>query len=121
MADGEDANFITVARAKDIAPGAMKAVSIRGCRVVVANLGDSYCAFNATCPHEGELLDQGTLWEGVVTCPRHHYQYDALSGKNLYPSNIYPSHARERYAAQLRSLAIYDVRVVEDTIQIKTT
>jgi len=38
------------------------------------------------CPHMGASLADGTLEDGVVTCPWHGWRYDAASGKGLPPA-----------------------------------
>ncbi len=35
------------------------------------------------CPHAGEDLTFATICDGVIECPRHHWKWDAASGKCL--------------------------------------
>jgi len=35
------------------------------------------------CPHAGEDMTHATICEGVVECPRHHWRWDARTGKCL--------------------------------------
>ena len=83
--------FIKVAEIDQIPPGQMKAVTVHDENVVLVNLGDSYFAFNARCPHRGGPLAEGALWEETIQCPWHHHRYDVRTGQNVYPKNVYPT------------------------------
>jgi len=55
--------------------------------VLVARLGDGeVVAFDATCPHQVTELDEGSIVDGMVSCPRHRYLYDPRSGCNVVPA-----------------------------------
>lgn len=55
--------------------------------VLVARLGDGrVVAFDATCPHQVTELDGSTIVDGLVSCPRHRYLYDPVSGRNVVPA-----------------------------------
>ncbi len=55
--------------------------------VLVARLGDGeVVAFDATCPHQVTELDDGTIVDGMISCPRHRYLYDTRSGRNVVPA-----------------------------------
>ena len=71
---------IEVARVGDLRNGEMKLVSIGGRDILVARVGDKYYAASNRCPHMGGNLSQGKLEGTVVTCPRHHSQFDLTDG-----------------------------------------
>ena len=55
--------------------------------VLVARLGDGdVVAFDATCPHQVTELDDATIVDGLVSCPRHRYLYDPRTGCNVVPA-----------------------------------
>jgi len=55
--------------------------------VMVARLLDGrLVAFGPTCPHQLTPLDDATLRDGIMRCPRHGYQYDATTGANVLPT-----------------------------------
>ncbi|HVF13829.1 MAG TPA: Rieske 2Fe-2S domain-containing protein [Acidimicrobiales bacterium] len=55
--------------------------------VMVARLLDGrLVAFGPSCPHQLTPLDDATLRDGVMRCPRHGYQYDATTGANVFPT-----------------------------------
>lgn len=40
------------------------------------------------CPHQGEDLKNATIVNGVITCPRHFWQFDANTGKCISGGNV---------------------------------
>ncbi len=54
---------------------------MEGLRIAVFRIGERYFALEATCPHEGGPLAEGTI-EGLhVVCPWHGYDYDLKTGE----------------------------------------
>lgn len=64
----------------DLADGAMKRVDVQGKVILFARVGDKYYAADAMCPHMGGDLTLGKLEGTVITCPRHHSQFDLKDG-----------------------------------------
>ncbi|HVF13741.1 MAG TPA: Rieske (2Fe-2S) protein [Acidimicrobiales bacterium] len=55
--------------------------------VLVARLaGGQVVAFDGTCPHQVTELDDATIVDGLVSCPRHRYLYDPCTGLNVVPA-----------------------------------
>ena len=77
------AEFESVLKASEVAPGEMKQVAVGGTDVVVANVDGKFCAFGSLCPHEDAPLCEGELDGDVVTCPWHGWQY--LPGNGTSP------------------------------------
>jgi len=101
-----DEAFVRVAPSADVTRRLLR-VEINRVSVLVTRLSDGTpVALGATCPHRSLPLDEGTLWDDVIDCPHHHYTYDARTGANVYPSNVFPA---ER-AASIRGLPVYRVR-----------
>jgi len=79
-------------RSDELPPGEDTATEIRRIRIgdghlMVARLGDGrLVAFAPSCPHQLTPLDDATLRDGVMRCPRHGYQYDATTGANVAPT-----------------------------------
>ncbi|MDQ1365560.1 MAG: hypothetical protein QOE57_1602, partial [Acidimicrobiaceae bacterium] len=42
-------------------------------------------AFAPVCPHQFTELDEATIREGSLRCPRHGYLYDTRTGENIHP------------------------------------
>ncbi len=73
-------DFIRLTTAEDIMDGGLKAASLDDHEFLVANVGGQYYVADARCPHMGGHLPEGTLDGTVVTCPRHHSQFDLTDG-----------------------------------------
>ncbi len=55
--------------------------------VLLARLNDGrVVAFAPRCPHQVTPLDDATISDGRMRCPKHGYVYDALSGENVLPA-----------------------------------
>lgn len=59
----------------------LEVVEVIGRRIALAKLGGKVFAFDNTCPHLGGSLGRGTLKDGCVVCPLHHWAFDLASGK----------------------------------------
>jgi len=79
-------------RSDDLPAGEDTGTQIRRIRlgdghVMVARLLDGrLVAFGPSCPHQLTPLDDATLRDGIMRCPRHGYQYDATTGANVFPT-----------------------------------
>lgn len=99
------ADFTSVLKTSEVAPGEMKLVNVDGSDVVVANVDGKFCAFGNVCPHEEGPLAEGELDGTVVTCPWHFTEFDVLSGEALEGLTDEP-------------IPVYEVRVQGDDVQI---
>jgi 3-phenylpropionate/trans-cinnamate dioxygenase ferredoxin subunit len=75
--------FIEVTSTDGLEPGTMREVEVDGHKLLIARVGDSYHVTDARCPHLGGHLAEGVLEGTVVTCPRHHSQFDLADGSCL--------------------------------------
>lgn len=66
-----------------IIDGQMKMVMADDKEILLARAGDKIYATQNRCQHLGGNLSHGTLNGTVVTCPRHHSQYDVRDGRVL--------------------------------------
>ena len=74
------ADIIEVTGADKIKNGQMKKFNVGNKEIVIAKVNDRYYAANNRCPHMGGQLSQGKLEGTIVTCPRHHSQFDLTDG-----------------------------------------
>ncbi len=102
--------FVKVAEIGQIPPGQIKTVNLQDQNVVLINLGGSYFAFDARCPHQGGPLAEGTLCEEAIQCPWHHHRYDVRTGQNVYPKNVYPADM-PWLLEQVGSLQVYRIKI----------
>jgi nitrite reductase/ring-hydroxylating ferredoxin subunit len=69
------ADFVTVARADELAPGEVKRVQAGEEDVALARIGDEFYAVQGACLHLQGPLGDGKLEDHVLTCPWHGWQY----------------------------------------------
>ncbi|HEV7224443.1 MAG TPA: Rieske 2Fe-2S domain-containing protein, partial [Pirellulales bacterium] len=79
--------FVFAADADAVKEGAGLAVEANGKEIALFRVGDRVYAIDAACPHEGAPLAQGTVENGVVTCPWHGWTFNACTGCSLTPAN----------------------------------
>ncbi len=73
--------FVKVGTKSDVVPGEVKAFTVDGTSIVVANIdGVQICAIADLCTHDGGPLGDGTLADGLVECPRHGARFDVCTG-----------------------------------------
>jgi 3-phenylpropionate/trans-cinnamate dioxygenase ferredoxin component len=73
-------SFIEVATTDELRDGNMKMVRVDGREILLARVGDKYYSADNRCPHMGGNLSQGRLEGTLVTCPKHHSQFDLADG-----------------------------------------
>ena len=84
-----------VARTADIPPGEARFFCVDGRPLMLAHWSGQFFALDGLCPHKGFELHGAMLWDHLLECPWHHYQYDIRTGENCFP--------RDRGAAGRRS------------------
>ena len=76
--------FIKVGNVTDFEIIKIKSYSMLGRKVGVIKQSDgSFYAIEVGCKHQGADLTNGTIKNGIATCPRHGWQYDLESGECL--------------------------------------
>ena len=75
--------FIHLTTTSGIESGGMKPAVLEDHEMLVANVDGQYFISDARCPHMGGHLPDGTLEGTVLTCPRHHSQFDLRDGQVL--------------------------------------
>jgi 3-phenylpropionate/trans-cinnamate dioxygenase ferredoxin subunit len=72
--------FMRLTTTEGIEGGGIKAASLEEHELLVANVAGEYYIADGRCPHMGGHLPDGTLEGTVLTCPRHHSQFDLKDG-----------------------------------------
>lgn len=80
--------FVHVASFADLWEGDFKRCAAGGTQVLLARVGGAICAYEDKCPHLGARLSEGKLQGHVITCARHHFQYDARTGEGINPRSL---------------------------------
>ena len=80
-----DDGFVLAARADALREGAGVAVDIGGHDYALFRVDGKVTAVDGLCPHAGGPLAEGTVDEGIVTCPLHGWRFDACTGRSVEP------------------------------------
>ncbi len=109
--------FQKLARVEEVPPGQTKFLCVGETPVILANCSGRIYALYGLCPHRDNPLQGATLWDHLLDCPWHHFQYDVRTGENHFPKNVYPQDY-PRLAEQLRSLKTYPVRIEDGDVWV---
>lgn len=77
------AEWIDVARAEEVPPGAMRSIGVGEVRALLVNVEGEVYAFRNGCGRTDLPLESGRLVGRELVCPWHGCRYDARSGKRL--------------------------------------
>lgn len=106
-------DFVKVAQKTEIPPGTTKAVKVQDQNVLLANIGGSFYAVSQKCTHMGGDLSKNQPEGNIITCPRHHAQYDVTTGKVVSHPKMALLHPKAK------DLQTFEVKVENDDILIK--
>lgn len=70
-----------VGNVDELKPGQLKLLHINNKRIIIANTGNGFVAFDDRCPHKGGSLAGGMLICDTIQCPWHGSQFDVRTGK----------------------------------------
>lgn len=76
-------DWITVAKAGELAPGEFRTVDVDGAQIVVFYLGGEYYAIEDLCTHDGGQLTGGVVEGDEIVCPRHGARFCIRTGQAL--------------------------------------
>ena len=77
--------FRKVITMEELWSGEMTGLSINGEPVLLLNIDGVIRAYEDCCPHQRSRLSAGECQEGVLTCPNHHWQFNASTGRGINP------------------------------------
>jgi nitrite reductase/ring-hydroxylating ferredoxin subunit len=77
------AQRIDICAAEELAPGQRCIVEIGDDEILVLNIKGNYYAINNVCPHAGAALERGTVVDGVLFCPLHHWGFCLSTGQAI--------------------------------------
>lgn len=112
-------DFVLLATTQEIPAEGMKAVSLDGRDLLVVHAKEDYFVVDAKCPHMGGQLQHGTVEGTIVTCPRHHSQFDLRDGRVVRWTDWKgPGLSVAKLFRQPRALRTYAVRIDGDRILV---
>jgi toluene monooxygenase system ferredoxin subunit len=98
---------VLVCKTADIPADGMKGFDIAGGRkVVIAQAGQCYYAYQGLCPHQDVCLDEGFFDGSILTCHQHLWQWDITTGNPVGLAEA----PLERYAVEVDDGCIYLVQ-----------
>ncbi len=95
--------FQKAAQGSDIPEGRGLCVKIGGKEIALFRVEGKICAIDNLCPHEGGSLAEGEIRDKVVTCPLHHWTFNACTGCGIDPSD----QKVDRYETQMRGEEVW--------------
>jgi nitrite reductase/ring-hydroxylating ferredoxin subunit len=69
-----------VAQKPELAEDSVTMAQVEGVELIVIRHADTIRIFEGRCPHQGTLLSEGSVKDGVLTCRGHGWQFDCASG-----------------------------------------
>jgi nitrite reductase/ring-hydroxylating ferredoxin subunit len=99
------AEFVTVGRVADFAPGRGRMVVVNGRHVALFRLDDGFFAIDNLCLHRAGPLCEGEIESGVVTCPWHGWSYEIRSGTLVQDPRV--------------GVSKHNTRIVGDDVQVQ--
>jgi 3-phenylpropionate/trans-cinnamate dioxygenase ferredoxin component len=73
--------FVVAASVSEFEAKQKKRVIVQGYEIMLARVGGNFYAIDNKCPHMKGDLSAGILEGTVITCPRHHSQFDITDGR----------------------------------------
>jgi cytochrome P450/nitrite reductase/ring-hydroxylating ferredoxin subunit len=77
-----------VARKAELAEDSVTQAQVEGVELAVIRHGDAITVFEGRCPHQGTLLSEGSVKDGVLTCRGHGWRFECASGCALGQTGI---------------------------------
>ena len=99
-------DWVTVARADELAPGEWRVVDVDGAQIAVFNLGGVYHAIEDVCTHDGGQLTGGSVEGAEIVCPRHGARFCIRTGAALT-------------APAYEATAVFPVRIENGELQVR--
>ena len=78
-----DPGRVYVGKVVAFTPGRVQEVTVGGASVLVARIGDDFCAVENRCAHLPVPLEGGRVEDGTIVCPLHNSRFDLCTGANL--------------------------------------
>ncbi len=98
--EGGPDDFVAVMDAQDLVDGKLTRVDVSGIPAVLLKQGQSIYAIGATCTHLAGPLAEGTVKDGVVTCPWHGSSFCMADGSVVNGPAVY---AAPTFAVRMRN------------------
>src|SRR6266487_1416738 len=98
--EGGPDDFVAVIDEQDLVEGKLTRVDAAGIPAILLKQGRSIYAIDATCTHLAGPLDEGTVEDGIVTCPWHGSRFCIYDGSVVNGPAVY---AEPTFAVRVRN------------------
>ncbi len=98
--EGGPDDFVAVIDEQDLVEGKLTRVDAAGIPAILLKQGRSIYAIGATCTHLAGPLDEGTVEDGIVTCPWHGSRFCIYDGSVVNGPAVY---AEPTFAVRVRN------------------
>src|SRR2546422_681292 len=109
--------FQKLAMVHEVPAGRTKFLCTGDRPVILANWQGRIYALRGLCPHRNNPLEGAILWDNLIDCPYHHFQYNVETGENYFPKNVYPKDY-PKLQEQLHPLRTYPVQVRDSEVWV---
>ena len=99
-------SFSRVLNVSEVPPGTKKAVEVAGRSILICHSNDHLYAVSNICSHAQEKLECGRMSRGWISCPTHGARFELSTGRAMN-------------APAKQPIATYEIRVVEDWIEVR--
>jgi 3-phenylpropionate/trans-cinnamate dioxygenase ferredoxin component len=82
--------FVSIAKVSETEPGRITYHELDGARIALCNVNGKFYAIDDLCTHDGGPLNQGTLEDNLVECPRHGAKFDVTDGRAVVLPAVQP-------------------------------
>ncbi len=105
----------TVCTTSDVQEDAIHKVEVENRGVILMRCPAGVRAYLDACPHQGTPLHDGDLYDGVLTCSLHLWEFDAATGEGINPCGeqltvVDVRESGEAVEVDVATLAAVDVR-----------
>jgi toluene monooxygenase system ferredoxin subunit len=83
----ETARWRDTINTDDLWEGDMAAVDVDGEVVLLVNVDGTVRAYSNRCPHQASALDEGDLDGETLTCAKHLWEFNAVTGCGINPDD----------------------------------
>lgn len=99
-------DWVDVAAAEELPPGARRVVDVDGVQILVVNLDGEYFALEDVCTHDGTPIGEGDIHGDEITCPRHGARFCLRTGEALCAPAYEP-------------IPTFPIRISAGTVQVR--
>lgn len=75
--------WLEVTSLAEVPRNGLLAMKLEGRSLLLSRLDDQVVCFHNACSHLGVPLDAGSVDQGILTCPYHHFRYELVTGACL--------------------------------------